>query len=160
MCIYIYIYIYRSTHNTMIRIIITRAPTRRESTRRRSTWIGPSRQRNDTMWPMLYPGKNWFGSVRFGSGLFGDSSVCFGSVPKCVFSRFVAVRPAFFGRFVARSGSVRFVSTSGSGRFRNIKRFGSVRPVLFGFLFLPVKWHTASLFLSKEQPVQGSLLRF
>ena len=30
-----------------------------------------------------------------------------------------AVRPALFGRVVARSGSVRFVSASGSGRFRN-----------------------------------------
>ena len=45
------------------------------------------------------------GSVRFGSEMY--------------FSRFDAVRPAFFGRVVARSGSVRFVSASGSGRFQN-----------------------------------------
>ena len=61
-------------------------------------------------------------SVRFGSEI-------------CSF-RFDAVWPAFFGRVVARSDSVRFGSASGSGRFRNqTVRFGSVR---FGFLFLPV----------------------
>ena len=63
------------------------------------------------------------GSVRFGS----DNSI----------SRFDVVRPAFFGRVVARSGSVRFVSVSGSGRFQ-IKQFGSVWLFRFGFLFLPV----------------------
>ena len=59
-----------------------------------------------------------FGSVRFGADKY--------------FSRFDTVRTAFFGRVVARSGSVRFVSASGSGRFRNWPiRFGSVRPVRF-----------------------------
>ena len=54
------------------------------------------------------------------------------------FTRFDAVRLAFFGHAVARSGSVRFGSASGSGRFRNYTvRFGSVRPVRFGFSFLP-----------------------
>ena len=47
--------------------------------------------------------RTFIGSVRFGQIMF----------------RFDAVRPAFFGRVVARSGSVRFVSTSGSGRFQN-----------------------------------------
>ena len=57
------------------------------------------------------------GSVRFDSVRFG--SVRFGSVRKNMFARFDTVRPAFFGRVVARSGSVRFVSASGSGRLRN-----------------------------------------
>ena len=49
-----------------------------------------------------------------------------------------AVRPAFFGRVVARSGLVRFVSASGPGRFHNsMVGLGSVRSVRFGFLFLP-----------------------
>ena len=49
-----------------------------------------------------------------------------------------AVRPAFFGRVLARSGSVRSGSASGPGQFRNQAfRFGSVRPVRFGFLLLP-----------------------
>ena len=55
-----------------------------------------------------------FGSVRFGS----DNSV----------SRFDTVRPALFGRVVARSGSVRFGSASGSGRIQNqTVRLGPVR---------------------------------
>ena len=57
--------------------------------------------------------RQFIGSVRFGS--------------ESQFSRFDAVRPALFGRVVARSGSDRFVSASGSGRFRNkTVRFGSV----------------------------------
>ena len=54
------------------------------------------------------------------------------------FSRFDAVRLAFFGHAVARSGSGRFGSASGFGRFRNqTVRFGSVvRPLRFGFSFL------------------------
>ena len=55
-----------------------------------------------------------FGSVRFGSVRFG--SVRFGSGKQIPGS---TLRPAFFGRVVARSGSVRFVSASGSGRFQN-----------------------------------------
>ena len=46
-----------------------------------------------------------FGSVRFGSDNY--------------FPRFDAVRPAFFGRVVARSDSVRFGSASGSGQIHN-----------------------------------------
>ena len=53
-------------------------------------------------------------------------------------SRFDALRPAFFGRVVASSGSVRFVSASGFSRFQNeTVRFGSGRPLRFGFLLLP-----------------------
>ena len=64
------------------------------------------------------------------------SSVRFGSENQC--SRFDAVRPSLFGRIAAGSGSVRFVFAAGSGRFQNSTvRFGSVRPVWFGFLFIP-----------------------
>ena len=71
-----------------------------------------------------------FGSVRFGSVRFG--SVRFGS--EQYLSRFDVVRPAFFGRVVAGSSSVRFVSASGSGRFLNLNgsvRFGSADSVRF-----------------------------
>ena len=80
------------------------------------------------------------GSVRFVSVLdFSNKySVRFGSVRKI---RFDAVRPALFGRVVARSGSVRFCvrfrpvpKLNGSVRFGSA---GSVRLVRFGFLFLP-----------------------
>ena len=50
-----------------------------------------------------------FDSIGFGSGLSKIRR----------FSWFDAVRPAFSGHVVARSGSVRFGSTSGSGRFQN-----------------------------------------
>ena len=46
-----------------------------------------------------------------------EGNVQFGS-EHCI-SRFDAVRPAFFRRVVARSGTVRFVSASGSGWFQN-----------------------------------------
>ena len=65
----------------------------------------------------MIPGKSRFASIRFGSGLSGNSPVRFGS--ESYFPRVGAVRPALFGRVVARSGSVRFVSASGSGRFQN-----------------------------------------
>lgn len=45
-----------------------------------------------------YAGKNRFGSIRFGSGLFEDSSV------ENHVSRFDANRPAFSGRALALSG--------------------------------------------------------
>ena len=90
---------------------------------------------------MLMPGRNRFGSIRFGSVILEKSSVRFGSVrfgSETYVSLFDAVRPAFFGRVVARSSSVRFGSASGSGRFRNYTvRFSSVRLVRFGFLLLP-----------------------
>ena len=70
-----------------------------------------------------------FGSVRFGSVRFG--SVRFGS--ENYISRSDAVRPAFFGRVVDWSGSVPRPVPAGPG----IHRFGAVRPVRFGFLFLP-----------------------
>ena len=58
---------------------------------------------------------------------------------------FEALRPAFFGRVVVRSGSVRFVSASGSDRFQHYTvRFGSVRPVRFGLLFLPGCGHAGA----------------
>ena len=67
------------------------------------------------------------------SRLFENSSVRFGSVrfgSENVISRFDAVRPAFFSRVVARSGSVRF-----RVRFRPVPE--SNGPVRFGFLLLP-----------------------
>ena len=74
-----------------------------------------------------------FGSVRYGSVRFGSART------KCCFFWFDAVRPALFERVMVRSGSVRFVSASGSGRFQNqTVRFCAVRPVRFGFLFLPL----------------------
>ena len=86
------------------------------------------------------------GSVRFGSEQY--------------FARFDAVRPAFFGRVVARSGSVRFVSASGSGRFQNSTAlFGSVRPVRFGFLFLPV-FFSRKLVDPKDTNDDGTLFGF
>ena len=62
------------------------------------------------------------GSIRFVpvpdfSNIHGLASVRVGSENN--FRRFDAVRPAFFGRVVARSGSVRFVSASDSVWFQN-----------------------------------------
>ena len=62
-----------------------------------------------------------FDSVRFGSEKY--------------VSRFDAVRLAFFGGVVARSGPVRFRAVPAGSR---IKRFGSVRPLRFGFSSLPL----------------------
>ena len=59
--------------------------------------------RFDSFWFRTF--RTFIGSVRFDSYIY--------------FTRFDAVRPAFFGRVVARSGSVRFVSASGSSRFQN-----------------------------------------
>ena len=72
---------------------------------------------------MIVSGRNRFGSVPdFFSEFIG--SVRFGTYV----SRFDAVRPALFGRVVARSGWVRLVSVSDSSRFRNeTVRFGSDR---------------------------------
>ena len=72
------------------------------------------------------------GSVRFVSVPDFSKIDRFGSVRNYV-SWFDAVRPAFSGRVVARSGLVRFTSfpcpvPAGS----RIKQFGSVRPVRFG----------------------------
>ena len=87
-------------------------------------------------------GRNRFGSIRFGSGLFDNSSVRFGLVRKITFpgsTRFGLL-------FWMRSGSVRFGSVRFRVRFRPIPEFngsvrfgsaGSVRLVRFGFLFLP-----------------------
>ena len=93
-------------------------------------------------------GRNRFGSIRFGSGLFDNSPVRFGSV------RFGSVRKIQF------PGSTRFglpfsdASWLGPDRFGSfprpvpagsrIKRFDSVRPVRFGFLFLPVFYFVLS----------------
>ena len=86
--------------------------------------------------------KEGTGSVRFGSG----NNVFW----------FDAVRPALFERVVARSGSVRFGSfprpvPAGS----RIKRFGSVRPLRFGFLFLPEK--QINTLLKADHPLGWSL---
>ena len=82
-------------------------------------------------------GRNRFVSIRFGSRLFENSSVRFGSVWTIIFPG----STRFGLRFSDASwlGPVRFGSVprpvpAGS----RIKRFGSVRPVRFGFLFLPV----------------------
>ena len=56
-------------------------------------------------------------SVRFVSVLDFSTIHRFGS--EMLVSQFDAFRPAFVGRVVARSGSVRFVSASGSGRSQN-----------------------------------------
>ena len=88
---------------------------------------------------MLDAGRNLFGLIRFGCGIFKNESVRFGS--EIMFPRFDAVRPAFLRtrRGSVRFGSVRFCSASGSGRFQSYTlRFGSVGPVRFGFLFLLV----------------------
>ena len=90
------------------------------------------------------------GSVRFVSAAGFSKIHRFGSV-RTIISRFGAVRPALFGRRVARFGLVRFGSVphqvpAGSG----INRFGSVRPVRFGFLFLPVYFCSLSLFFAQK----------
>ena len=59
----------------------------------RVAWYVGARARVAWAW-LRFSGRNWFDSVRFGS-------------ENAIF-RFDAVRPAFFGRVVARSGSVRF----------------------------------------------------
>ena len=76
--------------------------------------------------------------VRFDSFRFRTSTInWFGS--ENIYSRFYAVRPAFFWRVTIRPCSIRFGSLCGSGRFRNyMVRFGSVRPVRFGFLFVQI----------------------
>ena len=86
------------------------------------------------------PRKHGIGSVRFVSvpDFFRKiiGSVRFGSDNS--FSRFDAVRPSFFGRVVARSGSVRF-----RVRFRPVPelngsvRFGSAASVRF---LIPSRW--------------------
>ena len=61
-------------------------------------------------------------SVRFDSFRFRTFRKLIGLVrfdSDGYFSQFDAIRPAFFGRVVARSSSVRFISASGSGRFQN-----------------------------------------
>ena len=84
----------------------------------------------------VHPGRNRFGLIRFGSGFFEKDnrfgSVRFGSENDV--SRFDAVRPSFFGRVVARSGSVCFVSASGPA-VSKIERFGLVRFGRFGSVY-------------------------
>ena len=84
--------------------------------------------------PALAAGRNRFGSVRFGSGFLSKvhrfGSVRFGSEDS--FSRFDAVRPALFGRVVARSGSVRFrVRFRPFPELNGLVRFGSASSVRF-----------------------------
>ena len=88
-------------------------------------------------------GRKRFGSVRFGSGLFENSSVRFGSVR---FGNFIfPVRRGSACAFWTRGGSIRFGSVplprpvpadSRIKRFGSVW-FGSVRPVRFGFFFIP-----------------------
>ena len=78
---------------------------------------------------ILYYTQEGHGSVRFIS--VPDFLLRFGS--EMYFSRFDAVRLAFFRHAVARSGSVRFGAASGSGRFRPVPELnGSVRFGRFG----------------------------
>ena len=88
-------------------------------------------------------GTKRFGVIRFGSRFVEISSVRFGSVwfgSVRLVSVFDAVWPAFSGRVVARFGSFPHLFPAGS----RVKRFGSVRPVRFGFLFLPVNGQMAA----------------
>ena len=77
-----------------------------------SAWCGPF----EVMQPYAYSRKEPVRFDSFRSRTFRKllGLVRFGS--EVVVSRFDAVRPALFGRFVARSGSVRI---SDSGRFRS-----------------------------------------
>ena len=81
-----------------------------------------------------YSGRNRFGSILFGSGLFENSSARFGSV------RFEQINfPVRRGSacvFRMHRGSVRFGSVRFCVRFRPVPEFS--RSVRFGFLFLPV----------------------
>ena len=96
-----------------------------------------------TSWTLAQlTGRNRFGSIRFGSGLFENLSVRFASVRKITFP----ASTRFGLRFSDASwlGPIRFGSIprpvpAGSRikRFGSV-RFGSVRSVRFGFLFLPV----------------------
>ena len=100
--------------------------------------------------PFLISGRNQFGSIRFGSGLFENSSVRFGSVRK---NRFPGST-----RFSLRCsdslwlGPVRF-----RVRFRQVPELnGSVRPVRFGFLFLPVSYTRNNAGRTNEMPALES----
>ena len=140
LCIHIYIYIYAKiyTHTSsgsFIVFLIFRG-------------LSPSALKYDTLWPdrplledaraalASFSGRNWSGSIRFGSVIFEKSSFRFGSV-----WQFYVYGSMRFGlRFLNALwlGPVRFGSfprpvPAGS----RIKRFGSVRPVRFGFLLLP-----------------------
>ena len=94
-CVYIYIYIY-----IYISVVCVKGE-RCEGSKE------PVRFDRFRFWTF----RSIIGSVRIGS----ENNI----------SGFDAVRPAFFGRVVARSGSVRFVSASNSGRFqKQTVRFG------------------------------------
>ena len=72
-----------------------------------------------------------FRKFRFGSARLGSVRFC--SVRKNTFPRSMRFGLRFFGRIVARSGSVPRPLPKSNGSVR----FGSVRPVRFGLLFLP-----------------------
>ena len=122
-CMYIYIYIYIYIH-TCIHIYIYRE--REREVVFSSHLVSSRRSRQGGRIHSRSPrgkGAEWF---RFRTFLRLIGSVRFGSENHI--SQFDSVRPALFGRVVARSGWVRFVSVSGSGRFQNSTvRFGSVR---------------------------------
>ena len=82
---------------------------------------GRSLLSGSTTYLTLLAGRNRFDSIRFGSGLFENSSVWFGSVRKNICP-----------------GSTRFSLRFLDALWLGPVRFSSVRPVRFGFLFLPV----------------------
>ena len=96
--------------------------------------------------PTKLSGRNRFGSVRFDSRLFDNSSVRFGSILKSVYPGSTRFGLRCCGCAVARSGSVRFGSIPPSVPIGSrIKRFGSIRfgrfgSVRFGLSFLPELW--------------------
>ena len=111
--IYIYVYIYIYIY-TFVYVCILRYTTSISST---ASGQGPAKLPD-----LLAQCQEGTGSVRFVSVPDFSTFHRFGSVrfgSENFVSRSDAVRPAFFGRVVARSASVRFVSASGSGRFRN-----------------------------------------
>ena len=73
-------------------------------------------------------GRHRFDSIRLGSGFLLRTHRLVRFDSEHVFSRFDAVRPVFFGRVVARSGSIRFGSVPHPVLAGSIcRRFGSVR---------------------------------
>ena len=139
MCIYIYIYICVCIY-IYIYIYIYIALIHRAAHKWGWSCVAPTSYH----YLMLYSGRN-----RFGSGLFDKSSVRFGSVrlgnlissvwrgSACVFRT---------GRGSVRFGSVRFrIRLRPVPEIHGSVRFCSVRPVRFGFLFLPVSSSDALL---------------
>ena len=91
---------------------------------------------------MIFAGRHWFGSIRFGSVIFDISSVRFGKI--CF-----PVRRGSACVFRTRRGSVRFGSVRFRVRFRPVPklngsvRFGRFGSVAYSFLYLfkTAQWH-------------------